>query len=109
MWKCLVGKKRKAYRFIRILIFDHESKKLSTHLKQTQIILLRRNCGYNSFMRGSAWLPPQPGQVLHQIRRHAMGEKGSKKDKNKADKQKKGQLEKKKEQQKTKLPAKKPA
>jgi Ni,Fe-hydrogenase III small subunit len=52
---------------------------------------------------------PQPGQVLHQIRRHAMGEKGSKKDKNKADKQKQGQLEKKKEQQKTKLPAKKPA
>ena len=37
-----------------------------------------------------------------------MGEKGSKKDKNKADKQKQEQIEKKKEIQKTKLPAKKP-
>jgi len=36
-----------------------------------------------------------------------MGEKGSKKDKIKADKQKNNQTEKKKEQQKTKLPAKK--
>jgi len=38
-----------------------------------------------------------------------MGEKGSKKDKNKAIKQKQTQLEKKKEQQKSKLPVKKPA
>ncbi len=38
-----------------------------------------------------------------------MGEKGSKKDKAKAIKQKKEQLEKKQEQQKTKLPAKKAA
>jgi|BarGraNGADG00212_2_1021979.scaffolds.fasta_scaffold164607_1 hypothetical protein len=52
---------------------------------------------------------PLSGKVLHQKRRLAMGEKGSKKDKNKADKQKKEQLEKKKEQQKTKLPANKPA
>jgi len=42
-------------------------------------------------------------------RRHSMGERGSKKDKNKAEKQKKDQLEKKKEEQKNKLPAKKPA
>jgi len=52
---------------------------------------------------------PLPGQLVHQKRRHAMGEKGSKKDKNKAAKQKKMKLEKKKEQQKNKLPAKKPA
>lgn len=38
-----------------------------------------------------------------------MGEKGSKKDKNKAGKQKKDQLEKKKEQHDSKLPTKKPA
>ena len=38
-----------------------------------------------------------------------MGEKGSKKDKNKAEKQKKEKLEKKKEQQQNKLPAKKAA
>jgi hypothetical protein len=38
-----------------------------------------------------------------------MGEKGSKKDKNKAEKQKNAQIEKKKDQQKAKLPAKKPA
>jgi len=38
-----------------------------------------------------------------------MGEKGSKKDKNKAIKQKQEKIEKKKEQQKSKLPAKKPA
>ena len=37
-----------------------------------------------------------------------MGEKGSKKVKNKADKQKQEQIEKKKEIQKNKLPAKKP-
>lgn len=37
-----------------------------------------------------------------------MGDKGGKKDKNKADKQKQGQVEKKKEIQKTKLPVKKP-
>ena len=52
---------------------------------------------------------PLHGQVVHQKRRHAMGEKGSKKDRNKADKQKQEQLEKKKEHQKAKLPAKKPA
>lgn len=40
-------------------------------------------------------------------RRSLMGEKGSKKDKNKADKQKQSQIEKKKEQQKNKQPAKK--
>ena len=38
-----------------------------------------------------------------------MGEKGGKKDKNKAEKQKQGQLDKKKEQQKNKLPSKKAA
>ena len=38
-----------------------------------------------------------------------MGEKGSKKDKNKADKQKRSQIEKKKDQQKNKLPVKKTA
>jgi len=37
-----------------------------------------------------------------------MGEKGSKKDKNKASKQKKEQLEKKKQQHDSKLPTKKP-
>ena len=37
-----------------------------------------------------------------------MGDKGGKKDKNKAVKQKQDELEKKKEQQKNKLPAKKP-
>ncbi len=37
-----------------------------------------------------------------------MGEKGSKKDRNKADKQKQTQIEKKKDQQKNKLPVKKP-
>ena len=41
-------------------------------------------------------------------RRHLMGERGSKKDKNKAEKQKLEQVEKKKEQQKSKQPAKKP-
>jgi len=46
---------------------------------------------------------------LSSKRRHAMGEKGSKKDKEKAQKQKQQQLEKKKEQNKSKLPAKKPA
>ena len=44
-----------------------------------------------------------------QKRRYTMGERGSKKDKNKADKQKQQQAEKKKEQQKTKLPSKKVA
>lgn len=38
-----------------------------------------------------------------------MGDKGGKKDKNKAVKQKQEELEKKREQQKNKLPAKKPA
>jgi hypothetical protein len=38
-----------------------------------------------------------------------MGDKGGKKDKNKADKQKSNQLVKKKEDQKSKLPTKKPA
>jgi hypothetical protein len=42
-------------------------------------------------------------------RRYTMGEKGGKKDKNKADKQKKQEVSKKQEQQKTKLPSKKPA
>lgn len=37
-----------------------------------------------------------------------MGERGSKKDKNKADKQKQASLEKKKEQKKAKLPTNKP-
>jgi hypothetical protein len=46
-------------------------------------------------------------QILSYLRRNAMGDKGGKKDKNKADKQKHEQLEKKKEQQKTKLPVKK--
>ena len=66
-------------------------------------------CDYNGFTRGGAWLPPLSDQVVHHKRRHAMGEKGSKKDKNKAKKQKQEQLEKKKEQQKNKLPAKTPA
>jgi hypothetical protein len=48
-------------------------------------------------------------QPVPQKRRHAMGEKGSKKDKNKADKQKQEQNKKKEDQQKAKLPAKKPA
>jgi hypothetical protein len=39
----------------------------------------------------------------------SMGERGSKKDKNKADKQKQEQIKKKEQQQKDKLPAKKPA
>jgi hypothetical protein len=52
---------------------------------------------------------PLSGKVVHQERRHVMGDKRSKKDKNKAEKQKQEQLEKKKEQKKTKLPAKKPA
>jgi hypothetical protein len=42
-------------------------------------------------------------------RRTAMGEKGSKKDKEKARKQKEEQQKKKQEQQQSKLPAKKPA
>ena len=50
-----------------------------------------------------------PDRLVHKKRRDAMGEKRSKKDKNKADKQKQEQLEKKKEQKKAKLPAKKPA
>jgi hypothetical protein len=59
-------------------------------------------------IRGSTWLPPHTFSSDTPKRRLAMGEKGSKKDRNKADKQKKTQIEKKKEQQKTKLPAKKP-
>jgi hypothetical protein len=50
-----------------------------------------------------------PDQVVTLKRRRAMGEKNSKKDKNKANKQRQDQLEKKKEQKKNKLPAKKPA
>jgi hypothetical protein len=46
--------------------------------------------------------------VISRIRRNEMGEKGSKKDKNKADKQKHAQDEKKKEQHDSKLPTKKP-
>jgi hypothetical protein len=46
---------------------------------------------------------------LHPERRHTMGEKGSKKDKEKAGKQKQEQLEKKKEQKKSKMPVKKTA
>jgi hypothetical protein len=42
-------------------------------------------------------------------RSYTMGEKGSKKDKNKAKKQRQEQMAKKQEQQKNKLPAKKPA
>lgn len=48
------------------------------------------------------------GRVVHPTRRHVMGEKGSKKDKDKAKKQKQQQIVKKQEQQKAKLPAKKP-
>ena len=48
-------------------------------------------------------------RINDKIRRHAMGDKRSKKDKSKAEKQKQAQIEKKKEEQKTKLPAKKPA
>jgi len=48
------------------------------------------------------------GQVARQKRRLAMGDKRSKKDKNKAEKQKQEQLKKKEEQQKSKLPVKKP-
>jgi hypothetical protein len=54
---------------------------------------------------GCHWLAHQ----LIETRRNAMGEKGSKKDKNKAQKQKKEQLEKKQEQHNNKLPNKKPA
>jgi hypothetical protein len=57
----------------------------------------------------AALLPSLPYPAVQLKRRHAMGERGSKKDKNKADKQKLEQLEKKKEQQKNKLPDKKPA
>jgi hypothetical protein len=49
------------------------------------------------------------GRVVHLKRRNVMGEKGSKKDKEKAIKQKQRELEKKQEKQKAKLPAKKPA
>lgn len=48
------------------------------------------------------------GGAVHPKRRHTMGEKGSKKDKNKAIKQKQKQLEKKQEQKKSKQPTKKP-
>jgi hypothetical protein len=60
-------------------------------------------------MRGGVWLPPLTWPVITPTRRHVMGEKRSKKDKNKADKQKQVQIEKKKDQQKSKLPTKKPA
>jgi hypothetical protein len=50
-----------------------------------------------------------PASSYTKQRRDVMGEKGSKKDKNKADKQKQEQLNKKKEQKKAKLPAKKTA
>jgi hypothetical protein len=52
---------------------------------------------------------PLLGQVVHPERRLTMGEKGGKKDKEKAKKQKQAQIDKKKEQQQNKLPAKKPA
>jgi hypothetical protein len=52
---------------------------------------------------------PLPGQAADSKRRHTMGEKGGKKDKNKADKQKQKQQEKKQEQHKNKLPSKKPS
>jgi hypothetical protein len=52
---------------------------------------------------------PLPGHIATSKRRHVMGEKGGKKDKNKADKQKKVQIEKKKDQQKAKSPVKKPS
>jgi hypothetical protein len=52
---------------------------------------------------------PMHGRIAYSKRRYTMGEKGSKKDKNKAQKQKKEHDEKKKEQQKAKLPAKKAA
>jgi len=44
------------------------------------------------------------GQVGMPLRRYAMGDKGGKKNKNKADKQKHDQVEKKKEQDKAKQP-----
>ena len=52
---------------------------------------------------------PLSAQLSYQKRRHAMGDKRSKKDKNKADKQKQEQLAKKNEQQKSKQPVKKPS
>ena len=53
-----------------------------------------------------AAFPAWPGNTPE--RRPAMGEKNSKKDKNKAKKQRQEQMTKKQEQQKNKLPAKKP-
>jgi hypothetical protein len=58
-------------------------------------------------MRGSAWSPaPTWLASSPQKRRHVMGDKRSKKDKNKADKQKQEQQKKKEEQQKNKQPVK---
>jgi len=77
--------------------------------KPLQFILKRRKTAIIVLFEAAPGCLPLPGQVIHPKRRHTMGEKGSKKDKNKANKQKKEQLDKKKEQQKNKLPAKKPA
>ena len=54
----------------------------------------------------AAWTPA--GRAANPERRHSMGDKRGKKDKNKADKQKQKQVAKKEEQQKAKLPTKKP-
>jgi hypothetical protein len=51
---------------------------------------------------------PKTTICFQPMRRYRMGEKGGKKDKNKAEKQKQSTVEKKKEQQKNKLPVKKP-
>jgi hypothetical protein len=63
--------------------------------------------GYNSSIHGGGWLPPHTWQAGTRKRRNVMGEKNSKKDKNKADKQKQAHNDKKKDEQKNKLPAKK--
>lgn len=65
--------------------------------------------GYNCTYRGNAWVPPPAWTGTTLKRRYAMGEKNSKKDKNKASKQKQDQIEKKNEKKKAKLPDKKPA
>jgi len=72
--------------------------------------------GYNSFVLFGICetdLDPALKKSINQNkfdhRRHLMGDKGGKKDKNKADKQKQNQEKKKQEQQKSKLPTKKPA
>jgi len=61
---------------------------------------------YNKCLRGGSWLPTEADDAIKEIN---MGERGSKKDKEKANKQKKEQIEKKKEIQKSKMPVKKTA